>query len=136
MSVIETIPIPDDAPEEEDNFSVHVDDLYAWPDQELIFEFDYNGRMDRWIFEMRHAEFGKFFPRSVATLEYEYSAFPYMLVKFVDNTGREEYVGPHNLGDGVKLAVFPGPLGGSFHPDAGISSWEEDQILNRWWFKP
>lgn len=133
----ETIPLPEEKASEKEPFQVRVKDLYAWPDQELVASFRYSDYMERWKWELEHVRLDS--PRiatSKVLMGVRYSMWPYMLCKFVDESGEQTHVSPRNLGDEIKLAVYPGPLGGSFHPDAGFTQREEDAILRRYRFGP
>ena len=134
--IVETIPIPRERVEREEQFKVRVHDLEAWPDQELIAHFEYNDYTDRWVWELEHTDAGRLFPRGVATLRKNYSAWPWALFRFVDTDGRARAVTPRNLARNVHLAVYPGPRGGSFHPDAEIDQIDEDRILQRRFWDP
>lgn len=136
MTVTETLPLPREKIRREQDFTFRAHDLYAWPGQELFIHFEYNDRTDHWIFEIEHARTGRLFPKSRAMLEKNYSVWPFALFRFVDTSGRSNGVTSRNLQDTVKLGAIPGPLGGSFHPEAGISQEEEDRILRRKFFDP
>lgn len=133
---IETIPLPTDRIEDGEDFQVRATDLYAWPEQELIAEFTYNDQRRRWTWEMRHGRLGRLWPKGTATLKYTYRYDPYFAARFVDTTGDNQHVRPTNLGEEVVLGVFPGPLGGSFHPDSDFTQAEEDEFLGRSDWRP
>ena len=136
----ETIPIDPDVARRERPFSVRVRDLYAWPGQELRAHFEYNDHRERWVWELEHGRLGKMIPKSTATLGYRYGQPDmqyYMSAMFLDLTGGgHEHVTSRNLGKDVVLGVFPGPLGGSFHPDSDYTEEEEYRILNRRQWRP
>lgn len=137
---IETIPLPEERIRNEEHFQVRATDLYAWPDQELIAEFWFNEHRRRWTWELRHTNLGRLWPKGTATLEIMYPtggrSHPYINAKFVDLTGDNEHVLASNLGDTVVLGVFPGPLGGSFHPESDFTQEEEDEFLGRDLWRP
>lgn len=128
---VETIPLPEDRIAREEPFRVRVRDLYAWPDQQLRAAFEFNPQTENWIWELRHTRLGRLWPKGRAVLGKGYTYHPYIMAKFLDTSGRHEHVTTENLGRDVVLAVFPGPLGGSFHPDAGMGQREEDRFLGR-----
>lgn len=128
---VETIPLPQDRIAREEQFDVRVRDLYAWPEQELVATFEYNDHNNRWIWQLEHTQIGKLWPKGRAILGKGYTHYPYFMAKFLDTSGRHEHVTTRNLGSDVVLAVFPGPLGGSFHPDDDITKEEEDEFLGR-----
>jgi hypothetical protein len=133
---IETIPIHIERAREGFPFDVRVTDLTAWPDQELYFHFEYNERMRRWIFEAMHVDGMQVIPRSVATLGRQYSFWPYCLFEFRETEEEYNAITKENLGDDIVLGIFPGPAGGSFLPEAGISQEREDFLLRRHEFFP
>lgn len=133
---VETIPLPRDEIEERNEFQVRVTDVEAWPEQEIVVSFEFNDLMDRWLWEMRTTRMGVVISKSVCTLGYDYSIWPYMMARFEDTTDSETRVRSRNLGDEIKLCVYPGPLGGSFLDEANISQSRENQILKRHWFDP
>lgn len=128
---VETIPLPEDRVAREEPFDVRVRDLYAWPEQELIASFEYNPLVEHWYWELNNPRIGRVWPRGRVVLGKAYTYHPYFMAKFIDTTDRHEHVTTENLGGDVVLAVFPGPLGGSFHPDDDITQEEEDKFLGR-----
>lgn len=136
MTVVETIPVPREKARRGEQFRVRTHDLYAWPDQELVATFQYNPHADRWVWELEHQRIGRLFPKGIATLQYNYSAWPWALFRFIDTGRHARAVTQDNLGRNVKLAVYPGPRGGSFHPDADIDEDEEERILRRRFWDP
>lgn len=136
MTVAETLPLPRDQVRDGNDFTFRAHDLHAWPDQELFLHFEYNPLRERYVFEVEHSRAGRLFPKSTATLEKNYSVWPYILFKFINPSGREGAVTTRNLRDTVELAVYPGPLGGHFHPEADIDEAEERRILRRRFFDP
>ena len=117
-------------------FDLRVTEITAWPDQELYFHFEFNELMDRWLFEIHHVDGQTLVAPSVATLGKEYSAWPYCLFKFSAVEGKHNSIHRGNLGDEVVLGIYPGPAGGSFLPEAGISKRREDEILRRRQYYP
>lgn len=136
MTVVETIPIDNSRVRNEEPFNVRVTDLVAWPDQEIIFYFEYNEYAGRWIWEVEHETMGTIIARSMANMGVRYEVLPYVMFKFKDPKEREERITSNNLGDRVQLCVYPGPLGGSFLDEAGISEEEERRLLRRDWWSP
>lgn len=135
---VETIPIPNERVEREEDFTVRVRNLHAWPEQTLLAHFEYNDLRDRWVWELEHERFGRLIPKSTVTLGYRYDGLMqyYMSCRFVDLAGDNDHVSSDNLGDTVALAVYPGPLGGSYHPDSDVTPDEEDELLNRRQWRP
>lgn len=133
---LETIPINRDRVLQEEPFTVHVSDLTAWPSHELFIHFEYNSHAGKWIFEIEEGKIGTIIHRSMAHLGVRYKYNPYAMFMFKDSTGDETELSTDNLGDTVELCVYPGPLGGSFLPEAGISKEEEDRLLRRDWWAP
>lgn len=133
---VETIPIDTSLVAAEEPFSIRVSDLTAWPDQELLVSFDYNEKADRWLWDLDHEVMGTVVARSPVNLGVRYKIPPYMMCRFKDVKGTEDRVRTSNLGDRVKLCVYPGPLGGSFLPEAGVSEARERRLLRRDWWAP
>lgn len=136
MTVTETIPLPSDRASAGRPFEVRVNDLHAWPQQELIAVFEYNEYRERWTWDIEHARYGRLWPKGTAVLDRRYTFWPYFMARFIDTSGEAEAVTPENLGETVVLGVYPGPLGGEFHPDSDIDAAEADQLLSRHWFDP
>lgn len=134
--MIETIPINEERVHREEPFTVHVTDLTAWPDQELLVHFEYNEYADRWIFEIEHETVGTIVARSMANMGVQYQVLPYVMFMFKDVAGTEDRIRTSNLGDRVVLCVYPGPLGGSFLPEAGVDEDEERRLTRRDWWAP
>ena len=131
---VETIPLPRTAIVNQNSFERTVENLIAWPGQTFTLRFDYNPKMARWIWSMYHHEGEQMVsPKmpSVAHLGIDYSGWPYMLARFMAFQSEPTRVSPSNLGDTVKLVVWPGPVGGHFPSEANISQAEEDEILQR-----
>lgn len=129
---IETIPLPADRIEVADNFEVTVRDLTAWPDQKLRVVFTFNSNMDRYMWEAYHVGEGQIIRRNVAVLGHSQSHWPFCTFQFVvpgGDAGDVRGITPDTLGDPVKLAVFPGPLGGQFLQDNGLTAAEERELL-------
>lgn len=136
VDAVETIPLPHDRVQRGEDFVVVTDDVTAWPNQRLEWRFQYNPYMGRWVFECRHDQIGRLFDgRCVATLGRDYSAYPYMLARFVapdSGPTPTAAVTPQTLGDSVSLAVMPGPAGGSFIDAANLTDAETDALLGRY----
>lgn len=133
---VETIPLNETRIANKEPFTIRATDLYAWPEQPIVVEFDYNPQSRRWLWECRHEELGRLWPRGVATLDYPRSFYPFFGAKFMDTTARHEHVTTGNLGDDVVLAVYPGPRGGTFHPDSEMTEAEQDAFLGRHEWEP
>lgn len=135
---VETIPIPHERVQREENFTVRVRDLYAWPEQALLAHFEYNDLRDRWVWELEHERRGRLIPKSTVTIGYRYRGDMqyYMTARFIDETGDNEAATSENLGDTVQLAVYPGPLGGTVHPDSDLTERELDRLLDRRLWRP
>lgn len=136
IDVIETIPLPEDRVRNGEAFGVVTDDVTAWPNQRLEWEFEYNDYMGRWLFTCHHESMGQLFPKSVATLGRRYSAYPYMLALFVapgnDSRPRPlDTITAQSLGNSVSLGVLPGPAGGSFLDAANLTDEQVDALLGR-----
>ena len=138
IDAVETIPVPAQRARRGEDFAVVTNDVTAWPDQRLEWHFAYNEFMGRWLFECRHEQMGTLFDgRSVATLGRDYSAYPYLLARFIapggDSPGNHiDAITPQTLTDAVSLAVMPGPAGGSFLDEANLTDAEEDALLARY----
>lgn len=135
IGALETIPLPREKITAHEAFSVHVDDMDAWPDQPIEFHFEYNRYMARWIFEAYHHGYDRllFDGRSVATLGRAYSEYPALMAHFIAPNVRRQpaRIDASNLGRSVYLAVAPGPAGGRFPDAAGLTREQEDAILGR-----
>lgn len=130
---VETIPLPSEKVSNGDDFEVTVADLTAWPDQKLRFQFNYNPHMERWLWECQHVGEGRAIRPSVATLERQYGHWPYILFEFIVPSGdasRVRAIDTDTLDTDVKLACFPGPLGGQFLQDSGFTAEEERELLS------
>lgn len=129
---LESIPLPDDPVTSGDPFEVSVEDLTSWPDHRLRFEFDYNDHINRWLMAVYHVGTKQIVRKSVVALERRYSAWPYIFFEFISPTGHDEdirFIGTHELAERVELVCYPGPLGGSFLEDSGLSAEEQEAIL-------
>lgn len=129
---LESVPLPDDQVNRADPFEVEVEDLTAWPEQRLRFTFDYNDHVNRWLFQAFHVGAGALTRKQVVALNVRYSAWPYIFFEFQSPTGHTDdirFIGPHELAERVELVCFPGPLGGSFLDDSGLTDTEEEEIL-------
>lgn len=137
VSALETIPVPRTRVQNTQSFEVVTDDVTAWPDQRLVWRFEYNDYSHHWIFECEHPTMGRLFHgRQRAVLGRTYSEYPYFMARFhptaaADTVGAPTRVTPQNLGERVYLTVAPGPAGGSFVPEAGVTEREEDALLGR-----
>lgn len=136
VDAYETIPIPRKRAQNAQAFKVITDDVTAWPGQRLTWRFEYNQFANRWVFDCHHPDYGRLFDgRSWATLGRAYNEYPYMMAHFIVSGGGvdpPEHVTPANLGRTVKLAVAPGPAGGSFPDAAGLTPSEEYALLGRY----
>ena len=128
---IETIPLPSESITHGETFEVTAVDLTAWPGQKLRVEFEYNSHMNRWLWRAFHIGEGQIVRTSVATLDYQYDHWPYVLFEFRarGGAGGVDAITPDTLGEQVRLAVFPGPLGGDFLQDSGLTAAEERDLL-------
>lgn len=128
---VETIPLPTEKASNGDDFAVTVTDLTAWPNQKLRVEFVHNAHMDRWTWEAHHVGEGQIIRRNVAVLDHSHSHWPFITFQFLVPGGPDEIKGvtTDTLGDDVKLAVFPGPLGGQFLQNSGFTREEEQRLL-------
>lgn len=129
---VETIPLPREKITAGQPFEVTVEDPTAWPNQTLRAEFDYNPHMNRWIWTAYHIGEGRAVRPSVVSLTERYFHWPYIMFQFIvpEGTGATiDGVTPDTLGDPVKLACYPGPLGGQFLDNSGFTPEEERRIL-------
>ena len=129
--MIETIPLPRDAIAAGDPVDLTVEGMTAWPNQTLTAHLEYNTYRNRFTFWVTHPEFGALFPKSTATIDVEYFAWPYCFFKFLNTGDDATAVTPSTLGTTVELAIFPGPLGGGFLPEAGLSEEEASDLLEK-----
>ena len=129
---VETIPLPQENIEDGRPFEVTVENLTAWPNQTIRVEFDYNPHMARWVWQAVHIGEGRIILPSVATMVEDYVHWPYIRFQFVIPGGSEtavDGIDHETLGDPVKLACYPGPLGGQFLQDSGFTDEEEREML-------
>ena len=130
---VETIPLPQENITQGRPFEVTVEDLTAWPDQTIRVEFEYNPHMRRWIWQAVHIGEGRIVLPSVATLAEDYVHWPYIRFAFIipgGGAGDVRGITTDTLGDPVKLACYPGPLGGQFLQDSGFTAEEERAMLD------
>lgn len=135
VEALETIPLPVERVRAGEPFTVVTDDVTAWPGQRLTWRFEYNDYMNRWVFECEHPSMGYLFTRrNVATLGRTYSAYPFMMARFVAPATMHppSAITAGSLADRVTLTVAPGPAGGSFLDAAGLSRDEQDALLGRY----
>lgn len=129
---VETIPLPTEKARDGEDFTVTVADLEAWPNQKLRVEFVYNTHMERWLWEAHHIGEGQIIRRNTAVLQHSHSHWPFITFQFIvsgGDPGDIEGITADTLGDPVKLAVFPGPLGGQFLQDSGLTAEQEQELL-------
>lgn len=137
IDAVETIPLPRGRVKAGEAFAITTETLAAWPDQRLDWVFDYNTYRQRWTFTVVHPAHGTLFRggRATATLGRDYDAYPYLLARFITPTAETVHtpdaITARTLGDPVQLAVVPGPAGGHFPEEAGLTQAEEDALLLR-----
>ena len=109
LSDFETLPIPADRASARLPIGRTYTGTSAAPNRGLRVRMEYNDAMSRWTVAVALADRGIAVPRRPVTLLQEYSFRDRILLMFVDPLQQAERVTPGNLGDPVKLVVYPGP---------------------------
>ena len=126
---VETIPIPTDRARRGLPVRVEVSNIRAWPGQRLRIEMHWNAFRDRWSFDAYHVNVDDMHLFSgTATLWNQYDFWPYCLLVFQTVDPTVEHITRETLPD-VYLAIYPGPEGGDFLPEAEISDEEAIELF-------
>ena len=128
---VETLPLPADRARRGLPISVVFSEITAWPGQRLRVELEWNPFSDRWSFDVYHVNQGDdHLISGRATLGYAYiDPMPYCLLVFRTPDDTITGVTRETLPN-IDLAIYPGPEGGDFLPDAGISDAEAAALFN------
>lgn len=125
ISPVEILPLPLDRVRRGLPFKREFSEITAWPGQRLRVEMVWTPYSDRWTWEVYHAnEDDRRLISHRATLNHPYrEVMPYCMFRFETMDETISQITRDTLPD-VQLVVYPGPEGGDFLPDAGVSDAE------------
>lgn len=109
----EVIPLPRERIKNKLPVHLEVANLDAWENNRFRIRLDWNNEMSKWILKIRHLGTDTWVAHGPANLMVEYNLDPYITFILYDPSAEASDVTPENLGDSVKLGVFPKSEGDS-----------------------
>jgi len=106
----EIIPIPNDRASEKKPINLEFEPQ-AFPGQRFAIRLDWNATLGKYVLEFEHLRREYVITHSVATLELLYAYMPFLIAFFADPSREVDEITPENLGDEVRLYIYPGPSG-------------------------